>query len=143
MSDVAGSASAGASFCVGFPRLSSGRSIQIPPGLPLSDPPRVTGAYGVPACDPDVGFALRGSAVDNQIPAPPPPPQPAGHAGGRDPDVQLLESPSAMSMLMMQVAREMNQRNAQQLQQPVQQNPYHQPAAGQQQGGQGLAPREM
>ena len=28
------------------------------PGLPLSDP-RVTGAYGVPAYDPDFGFALR------------------------------------------------------------------------------------
>ena len=147
MSDVAGSASAGASFCAGFPPSSSGGSIPSPPGLPLSDPPRVTGAYGVPAYDPDFGFALRGSAFDHQIPAPPPPPQLATHAGVRDPYVQLLESQSAMSMLMMQMAREMNQRNAQlqqtQRQQPMQQNPYQQPAAGQQPGGQGMAPREM
>ena len=54
MLDVAGSASAGASFCAGCPPLSVGGSIPSPPGLPLSDPPRVTGAYGVPAYDPDL-----------------------------------------------------------------------------------------
>ena len=91
---------------------------------------------------------LRGSAFDNQIPAPPPPPQPAGNAGGRDPYVQLLESQSAMSMLMMQMAREMNQRNAQQLQQEqqpqqVQQKPHQQTAAVQQPGGHGIALREI
>ena len=51
MSDVAGSA---ASFC--------GGRLPLPPGLPLTDPPRVTGAYGVngvPAYDPDFGFAVR------------------------------------------------------------------------------------
>ena len=128
------------SFCAGIPPLSSevnsGGRVQTPPGLPLSDPPRVTGAYGIPAYDPDFGF--RGSAFDRQIPAtsfPTPPPPPAGNAGGRDPYVHLLESQSAMSMLMMQMAREMNERNAQQLrQQQVVQNPN--PAAGQQQGGQ-------
>ena len=126
--------------------MNCGGSLSLPPGLALSVPPRVTGAFGVPAYDPDFGFALRGSAFDNQIPAPPPP---VGNAGGRDPYAQLLESQSAMSMLMMQMAREMNQRNAQQLQQqqqqnPVPQDPYQQPAAAQQQGGQqGLAPREM
>ena len=90
---------------------------------------------------------MRGSAFDHQIPAPPPPPQPATHAGVRDPYVELRESQSPMSMLMMQMAREMNQRNAQlqqtQQQQPMQQSPNQQPAAGQQPGGQGMAPREM
>ena len=146
MSDVAGSASAGASFCAGFPPSSSGGSIPSPPGLPLTDPPRVTGAYGVPAYDPDFGFALRGNAFDNQIPAPPPPP--AGNVGGRDPYLHLLESQSAMSMLMMQMAREMNERSAQQLQQhqqqQVMQNPSQQSDAGQQQSGQaGPAAPEM
>ena len=66
----------------------------------------------------------------------------------RDPYVQLLESQSAMSMLMMQMAREMNQRSAQQLRQPQQQqgvqNPPQQQAAGQQQIGQAGQPaREM
>ena len=55
----------------------------------MSDPPRVTGAYGVPAYDPDFGFAFRGSAFDNQSSAPPPPP--AGSAGVKDPYVHLLE----------------------------------------------------
>ena len=77
MSDVAGSASAGASFCAGCPPSSSGGTISSPPGLPLSDPPRVTGAYGVPAYDPDFGFATRGNAFDHQVPIPPPPPQPS------------------------------------------------------------------
>ena len=138
MSDVAGSASAGASFCAGYPSLSSGGSVSGPPGLPLSDPPRVTGAYGVSAYDPDFGLGSRGNAVDPQMSIPPPPPQPAANAGVRDPCVQLLESQSAMSMLMMQMAREMNQRSAQQLQQPQQQQ------AGQHQIGQAGQPaREM
>ena len=148
MSDVAGSASAGASFCAGVPPSSSGGRISSPPGLPLSDPPCVTGAYGVPAYDPDFGLGSRGNAVDPQMSIPPPPPQPAANAGVRDPYVQLLESQSAMSMLMMQMAREMNQRRAQQLQQPQQQqgvqNPPQQQAAGQQQIGQAGQPaREM
>ena len=148
MSDVAGSASAGASFCAGVPPSSSGGSISGPPGLPLSDPPRVTGAYGVPAYDPDFGLGSRGNAVDPQVSIPPPPPQPAANAGVKDPHIQLLQSQSAMSMLMMQMAREMNQRSAQQLQQPQQQqgvqNPPQQPAAGQQQIGQAGQPaREM
>ena len=65
----------------------------------MSDPPRVTGANGVPAYDPDFGFAFRGSALNNQSSAPPPPP--AGSAGVKDPYVHLLESQSAMSMMMM------------------------------------------
>ena len=102
MSDVAGSGSADASFCAGYPSSSSGGRIQSPPGLPLTDPPRVTRAYGVPAYDPDFGLGSRGEAVEPKASIPPPPP--------RDPYVQLLESQSAMSMLMMQMAREMNQR---------------------------------
>ena len=121
----------GTSFCAGIPPLSSGGvqrpsmtsgggsggipiapmssggdlgRVPSPPGLPLSDPPRMTGAYGVPAYDPDFGFAFRGSAFDNQSSAPPPPP-PAGSAGVKDPYVHLLESQSAMSMLVMQMAR--------------------------------------
>ena len=130
MSDVAGSGSADPSFCAGYPSSSSGGRVQTPPGLPLTDPPRVTGAYGVPAYDPDFGLGSRGANVEPKASIPPPPP--------RDPYVQLLESQSAMSMLMMQMAREMNQRS-QQLLQPQQQpqqgvpNPIPQPsqAAGQ------------
>ena len=116
-----------------------------PPGLPLTDPPRVTGAYGIPAYDPVFGFASRGGAFDYQIPTPPPPP--AANAGVKGPYVQLLESQSAMSMLMMQMAREMNQRS---LQTPVPQQQQQQlpggqdpnQAVGQQWGQQGVA-KEM
>ena len=104
MSDVG---SAGASFCAGVPSLGSGGRIPTPPGLPLSDPPSVTGAYGVTAYDPDFGLGCRGEGVEPKASIPPPPPPP------RDPYVQLLESQSAMSMLMMQMAREMNQRSQQ------------------------------
>ena len=130
MSDVG---SVGASFCAGVPPSSSGGSIPTPPGLPLSDPPRVTGAYGVTAYDPDFGLGCRGEGVEPKasIPPPPPPPPPPP----RDPYAQLLESQSAMSMLMMQMAREMNQRSQQLLppQQPRQGVPTPQPfqAAGQ------------
>ena len=142
--------SGGGSGGVQIPRMSSGGDlgrVPSPPGLPLSDPPRVTGAYGVPAYDPDFGFAFRGSAFDNQSSAPPPPP-PAGSAGVKDPYVHLLESQSAMSMLMMQMAREMNQRSLQQQlpqqqQQQVGQDP-NQPQAAVQQGGQtGAYQKEM
>ena len=133
---------------VQIPPMSSGGTsgrIQSPPGLPLTDPPRVTGAYGIPAYDPVFGFASRGGTFDYQIPTPPPPP--AANAGVKDPYVQLLESQSAMSMLMMQMAREMNQRNlpTQLPQQPQQQQPGGQDlnqAVGQQWGQNGPA-REM
>ena len=133
---------------VQIPPMSSGGTsgrIQSPPGLPLTDPPRVTGAYGIPAYDPVFGFASRGGAFDYQIPTPPPPP--AASAGVKDPYVQLLESQSAMSMLMMQMAREMNQRN---LPTPLPQQPQQQQPGGQdpnqavgQQWGQNGAAREM
>ena len=153
MSDI------GQGFCAGTPPSSSG-GVQIPPmssggtsgrtqsppGLPLTDPPRVIGAYGIPAFDPFFGFASRGGTFDYQIPTPPPPP--AANAGVKDPYVQLLESQSAMSMLMMQMAREMNQRNlpTQLPQQPQQQQPGGQDpnqAVGQQWGQNGPAAREM
>ena len=93
------------------------------------------------AYDPDFGLGCRGEAVEPKASIPPPPP--------RDPYVQLLESQSAMSMLMMQMAREMNQRSQQLLphqQQPQQgvPNPTPQPsqAAGQPIGQAGPA-REM
>ena len=154
MSDI------GQSFCAGnpssgggsggvqMPPMSSGGDVgrvPSPPGLPLTDPPRVTGAYGIPAYDPVFGFASRGGAFDYQIPTPQPPP--AANAGVKDPYVQLLESQSAMSMLMMQMAREMNQRS---LQTPVPQQQQQQlpggqgqnQAVGQQWGQQGVA-KEM
>ena len=53
-------------------------------------------------------------AVKKDRATPPPPPAgSAGSAGVKDPYVHLLESQSAMSMLMMQMAREMNQRSLQ------------------------------
>ena len=123
--------SGGVSGGVQMPPMSSGGDVgrvPSPPGLPLTDPPRVTGAYGIPAYDPVFGFASRGGAFD-------------------DPYVQLLESQSAMSMLMMQMAREMNQRS---LQTPVPQQQQQQlpggqdpnQAVGQQWGQQGVA-KEM
>ena len=90
--------------------------ILTPPGLPLRDPPRMAGSYGVPLNDPVFGVSSGSIPCENSgqrpIPAPTPPP-PAGSAGVRDPYVQILESQSAMSMLMMQMAREMNQRSLQ------------------------------
>ena len=140
--------SGGGSGGVQMPPMSSGGDVgrvPSPPGLPLTDPPRVTGAYGIPAYDPVFGFASRGGAFDYQIPTPPPPP--AANAGVKDPYVQLLESQSAMSMLMMQMAREMNQRSLQtpvpqqqQQQLPGGQDPNH--AVGQQWGQHGVA-KEM
>ena len=129
--------SGGVSGGVQMPPMSSGGDVgrvPSPPGLPLTDPPRVTGAYGIPAYDPVFGFASRGGAFDYQIPTPQPPP--AANAGVKDPYVQLLESQSAMSMLMMQMAREMNQRS---LQTPVPQQQQQQLPGGQdpnQAGGQ-------
>ena len=140
--------SGGVSGGVQMPPMSSGGDVgrvPSPPGLPLTDPPRVTGAYGIPAYDPVFGFASRGGAFDYQIPTPPPPP--AANAGVKDPYVQLFESQSAMSMLMMQMAREMNQRSLQtpvppqqQQQLPGGQDPNQ--AVGQQWGQQGVA-KEM
>ena len=140
--------SGGVSGGVQMPPMSSGGDVgrvPSPPGLPLTDPPRVTGAYGIPAYDPVFGFASRGGAFDYQIPTPQPPP--AANAGVKDPYVQLLESQSAMSMLMMQMAREMNQRS---LQTPVPQQQQQQlpggqdpnQAVGQQWGQHGVA-KEM
>eukprot|EP00434_Breviolum_minutum_P044116 symbB.v1.2.039362.t1/scaffold6515.1/size17451/1 len=81
------------------------------------------------------------------IPAPTPPP-PAGSAGVKGPYVHLLESQSAMSMLMMQMAREMNRRSLQQQlpqqpQQQVGQDPNQPQAAGQQGGQTGGYQKEM
>ena len=122
-----------------------------PPGLPLRDPPRMAGSYGVPLNDPVFGISSGSIRCENPgqrpIPAPTPPP-PAGSAGVRDPYVQILESQSAMSMLMMQMAREMNQRSLQQQlpqqpQQQVGQDPNQPQAAGQQGGQTGGYQKEM
>ena len=126
-----------------------------PPGLPLRDPPRFTGSYGVPLSDPVFGSSSGSLPCENpgQRPIPPPaPPQPAGSAGSagvQDPYTQIMQSQSAMSMLMMQMAREMNQRNLQQSlpqqqqQQQVGQDPNQPQAAGQQGGQTGGYHKEM
>ena len=117
-----------------------------PPGLPLRDPPRVAASYGIPLNDPVFGISSGSLPCENPgqrpipAPAPPPPAGSAGSAGVRDPYAQIMESQSAMSMLMMQMAREMNQRSLQhplpqQQQQQVGQDP-NQPQAAGQQGGQ-------
>ena len=125
-----------------------------PPGLPLRDPPRVAGSYGIPLNDPVFGSSSGSLPCENpgQRPIPPPaPPQPAGSAGSagvQDPYAQIMQSQSAMSMLMMQMAREMNQRNLQQSlpqqqQQQVGQDPNQPQAAGQQGGQTGGYHKEM
>ena len=125
-----------------------------PPGLPLRDPPRVAGSYGIPLNDPVFGSSSGSLPCENpgQRPIPPPaPPQPArsaGSAGVQDPYAQIMQSQSAMSMLMMQMAREMNQRNLQQSlpqqqQQQVGQDPNQPQAAGQQGGQTGGYHKEM
>ena len=125
-----------------------------PPGLPLRDPPRVAGSYGIPLSDPVFGMSSGSLPCENpgQRPIPPPaPPQPAGSAGSagvQDPYAQILQSQSAMSMLMMQMAREMNQRSLQhqlpqQQQQQVGQDPNQSQAAGQQGGQNGGYQKEM
>ena len=125
-----------------------------PPGLPLRDPPRVAGSYGIPLSDPVFGMSSGSFPCENpgQRPIPPPaPPQPAGSAwsaGVQDPYAQIMQSQSAMSMLMMQMAREMNQRSLQhqlpqQQQQQVGQDPNQSQAAGQQGGQTGGYQKEM
>ena len=125
-----------------------------PPGLPLRDPPRVAGSYGIPLSDPVFGSSSGSLPCENpgQRPIPPPaPPQPAGSAGSagvQDPYAQIMQSQSAMSMLMMQMAREMNQRNLQQSlpqqqQQQVGQDPNQPQAVGQQGGQTGGYHKEM
>ena len=126
-----------------------------PPRLPLRDPPRVAGSYGIPLSDPVFGSSSGSLPCENpgQRPIPPPaPPQPAGSAGSagvQDPYAQIMQSQSAMSMLMMQMAREMNQRNLQQSlpqqqqQQQVGQDPNQPQAAGQQRGQIGGYHKEM
>ena len=125
-----------------------------PPGLPLRDPPRVAASYGIPLNDPVFGISSGSLPCENpgQRPIPPPaPPQPAGSAGSagvQDPYAQIMQSQSAMSMLMMQMAREMNQRSLQhqlpqQQQQQVGQDPNQPQAAGQQGGQTGGYQKEM
>ena len=82
-----------------------------PPGLPLSDPPRVS---GIPSSDPIFGMSSGSLPCENsgQVPVPaqapvvPPPPPP----GVGDPFAQLLVGQSAMSQLMLQMAQEMQRR---------------------------------
>ena len=125
-----------------------------PPGLPLRDPPRVAASYGIPLNDPVFGISSGSFPCENPgqrpipPPAPPPPAGSAGSAGVQDPYAQIMQSQSAMSMLMMQMAREMNQRSLQhplpqQQQQQVGQDPNQPQAAGQQGGQTGGYQKEM
>ena len=85
-----------------------------PPGLPLSDPPRVSGSYGIPSMDPIFGMSSGSLPCENsgrvpvpaQAPVVPPPPPP----GVGDPFAQILVGQSAMSQLMLQMAQEMQRR---------------------------------
>ena len=85
-----------------------------PPGLPLSDPPRVSGSYGIPSMDPVFGMSSGSLPCENsgrvpvpaQAPVAPPPPPP----GVGDPFAQILVGQSAMSQLMLQMAQEMQRR---------------------------------
>ena len=122
-----------------------------PPGLPLRDPPRVAASYGIPLNDPVFGISSGSLPCEHpgQRPIPPPAPLlPAGSAGVQDPYAQIMQSQSAMSMLMMQMAREMNQRSLQHplpqpQQQQVGQDPNQPQAAGQQGGQTGGYQKEM
>ena len=79
-----------------------------PPGLPLRDPPRMTGSYGVSLNDPVFGISSGSIPCENpghrpipaQAPIPPPPPQ--QRVG--DPVAQLLVGQGAMSHLLIQMA---------------------------------------
>ena len=70
-----------------------------PPGLPLSDPPRVSGNYGIPSLDPIFGMSSGSLPCENagrvpvpvQAPVVPPPPPP----GVGDPFAQILVGQSA------------------------------------------------
>ena len=84
------------------------------PGLPLRDPPRMAGSYGVSLNDPVFGISSGSIPCENpghrpipaQAPIPPPPPQ--QRVG--DPVAQLLVGQGAMSHLLIQMAQEMNRR---------------------------------
>jgi len=114
-----------------------------PPGLPLFDPPRTqnVGTFGVSLSDPDFGFS---SAGLGSLPRPPyqqpPPPPPVGGPVGVDPLKSLLEQQSAMSLLMMQMAREMHQRSTQPQQSQANSGPTQQSVAS---GSTGPTQREM
>ena len=85
-----------------------------PPGLPLRDPPRMAGSYGVSLNDPVFGISSGSIPCENpghrpipaQAPIPPPPPQ--QRVG--DPVAQLLVGQAAMSHLLIQMAQEMSRR---------------------------------
>ena len=96
-----------------------------PPGLPLRDPPRMAGSYGVSLNDPVFGMSSGSIPCENpghrpensghrpvpaQAPIPPPPPQ----QGVGDPVAQLLVGQGAMSHLLIQMAQEMNRRASEQ-----------------------------
>ena len=78
------SASAAPAGLLSFPRgMSDVGSTLTPPGLPLRDPSRMAGSYGVPLNDPVFGIASGSIPCENpgQRPIPAPaPPQPAGSA---------------------------------------------------------------
>ena len=85
-----------------------------PPGLPLRDPPRMAGSYGISLNDPVFGISSGSTPCENsghrpipaQAPIPPPPPQ----QGVGDPVAQLLVGQGAMSHLLIQMAQEMSRR---------------------------------
>ena len=81
-----------------------------PPGLPLREPPRIAGSYGVSLNDPVFGISSGSIPCENlghrpqpaQAPIPPPPPQ----QGVGDPVAQ-----GAMSDLLIQMAQDFGTRS--------------------------------
>ena len=94
--------------------MSDVESALTPPELPLRDPPRMAGSYGVSLNDPVFGVSSGSIPCKNpghrptpaQTPIPPPPPQ----QGAGDPVAQLLVGQGAMSHLLIQMAQEMSRR---------------------------------
>ena len=81
-----------------------------PPGLPLRDPPRMAGFYGVPVFGISSGSIPYENPGHRPVPAqaPIPPPPPQQRVG--DPVAQLLVGQGAISHLLIQMAQEMNRR---------------------------------
>ena len=81
-----------------------------PPGLPLRDPPRMAGSYGVSLNDPIFGMSPGSIPCENPGHRPMPAQAPIPQQGVGDPVAQLLVGQGAMSHLLIQMAQEMNRR---------------------------------
>ena len=77
-----------------------------PPGLPLRDPPRIAGSYGISLNDPVFEISSGSIPCENPghrpMPAQAPIPPPAPQQGVGDPVAQLLVGQGAISHLLIQ-----------------------------------------